>query len=370
MRSFILIAIIFIAGSVYCQDPYLLAGTYTKGDSKGIYVYKFNSKTGDLTEVATQETENPSYLASSKDNRHVYAVNENGDDKGAVSAFDFDDGQLKFINKQSSYGDHPCHVSVDKNNKWVVVGNYSGGTFSVYPVNPDGGLGTAVQTIHHHGSSVNKSRQEKAHVHSVVFSPDQKILAVTDLGTDKIMLYPFDADKAKPVNEKPFEVQAQPGSGPRHILFHPERPFAYVIEELTGKVDVYRYQHGKLYHLQKISSHPADYKGSLGSAAIRLSPDARYLYASNRGESNTIAVFAVEPSVGQLRLRGFQKTGGEGPRDFILDPSGNFLLTTNAQSNNITVFKRNPRTGLLQDTGKKVSIPSPVCLSFIPTGQK
>jgi 6-phosphogluconolactonase len=352
--------------NMIAQEAYLLAGTYTKGGSKGIYVYKFNTKTGDLKAVGTTFTENPSYLAISKDKKHVYAVNENGDNKGAVSAFSFDKatGKLTLINSQSSHGDHPCYISVDKTNKWVVAGNYTGGNFSVYPVKQDGSLGEAVQTIQHTGNSVNKSRQEKPHVHSVVFSPDEKFLAVTDLGTDRIMIYPFNPQKDKPVNEKAIEVKSKPGSGPRHIIFHPGHPFAYVIEELSGEVSAYRVKNGNLQHFQSVSTHPKNYKGDIGSAAIKLSKDSKFLYASNRGESNTIAVFALDPSSGKLTLKEIVNSGGKAPRDFTIDPSDNYLLSANASSDNVTIFKRNRKTGVLQETGKQESIPQPVCLVF------
>lgn len=365
MRLFILIVMLMTVQNLNAQEVYLLAGS-TKGKSEGINVYKFNTATGDLQPVSMIFVENPSYLVVSKDKKHVYSVTENGDKKGAVNSFSFDQatGKLNLINTQLSNGDHPCYISVDNTNKWVAVGNYTGGNFSVYPVKQDGSLGEAVQIIQHTGNSVNKERQEKPHVHAVVFSPDGKFLAVTDLGTDKIMVYPFNPDSEKPVNEKAIEVSSKPGSGPRHIIFHPDRPFAYVIEELSGEVSAYRLKDGNLEHLQSITSHPKDYKGDIGSAAIKLSKDGKCLYASNRGESNTIAVFAIDPSNGKLKSKGIAKSGGKAPRDFTIDPSGGYLLSANGDSDNITIFKINGKNGMPEDAGKQISIPQPMCLVF------
>ncbi|HTE08693.1 MAG TPA: lactonase family protein, partial [Flavitalea sp.] len=217
----------------------------------------------------------------------------------------------------------------------------------------------------HTGSSVNKDRQEKPHVHSVVFSPDKRFLAVTDLGTDKIYLYPFDADSKKPVGETPMEFPSAPGAGPRHIVFHKTMPYAYVIEEISGNVTAYKYFGGKLTRIQTISSHPAGFQGEIGSAAIRISGDGRFLYASNRGSSNTISIFALNKNTGKLSSKGFQDCLGENPRDFNIDPSGRFLVCVNGKSNQLVVFARNKATGLLTPSGTPVEIPTPVSVEFM-----
>jgi 6-phosphogluconolactonase len=200
-------------------------------------------------------------------------------------------------------------------------------------------------------------------VHSVVFTPDGKFLAVTDLGTDKIILYPFDADKKKPVNEKGIEVKSNPGNGPRHVIFHQSLPYAYVIDELSGTVSAFTYNDGKAEALQTISSHPENYSGSIGSAAIRISPDGKFLYASNRGESNTIATYSIGQD-GRLTLKGIVNSGGKAPRDFNIDPTGQFLLSANGGSDNITIFRLDANTGVPQEPGKQVDIPQPVSLVF------
>jgi len=368
MRFIIFTFLIMAAQSLSAQTYYLFTGTYTNGPSKGIYVFRFNSSTGTLSPAGTIATENPSYLALSKDNQTVYAVNENGGDKKpTISAFSFnhETATLKLLNAQPANGDAPCYVSVDALNKWVVAGNYSGGNFSVYPIQSGGNIGEAVQVVAHAGSSVDKDRQEKPHVHSVVFTPDKRFLAVADLGTDKIYLYPFNADSKKPIGETPMEFPTTPGAGPRHIVFHKTMPYAYVIEELSGNVTAYKYFGGKLTRIQSISSHPAGFKGEIGSAAIRISGDGRFLYASNRGSSNTISIFALNKKTGKLSSKGFQDCLGEGPRDFNIDPSGRYLVCVNGKSNQLVVFARNKATGLLTPSGTPVEIPTPVSVEFM-----
>lgn len=349
------------------QEKTLLVGTYTGKNSEGIYVYKFNTSTGELKKVSSTLTENPSYLALSGDKKFLYSVNENGNGKGAVSSFSFDEasGKITPINSQLTHGDHPCYIAVDKSSKWLVAGNYSGGNFSVFPVKADGSVGEAVQTIAHTGGSVDKERQEKSHVHSVVFSNDGKYLAVVDLGTDKLYMYPFDASAAKPVASKAVETSTAPGAGPRHIIFHSTLPYAYTIEEMSGKVSAYSVgADGSFKNIQTITSHPEGFKGEIGSAAIKISADGKSLYASNRGESNTIAAFAIDASTGKLKTTKIVPSGGKAPRDFTVDPTDKFILSANGGSDNITIFKRNPQTGAPEETGKQITISQPVCLLF------
>lgn len=349
------------------QEYYLLIGTYTSGKSEGIYVYKFNSATGDTSFVSMAPVSNPSYLAVAKNKKYVYSVMEDGEDKGSVAAFAFDKktGMLKFLNKQSSGGDHPCYVSINESGKWVTVANYSGGSFSLLGVSPDGYLRSAERTITLSGSGPNKQRQDKPHVHSTVFDLKEKHLLVQDLGTDRINVYAFD-DKTGELKEakKPY-VAANPGGGPRHIDFHPNGDYVYLMEEMSGNVNVYAYNKGNLQFLQTVSAVKADYKGAIGSADIHVSPDGKFLYASNRGDENDIAIFAIDKSSGKLTLKGHQSVLGRTPRNFSIDPTGRYLLSANQNSNDIVIFRRDPETGLLTDTGKKIVIDKPVCLKWI-----
>jgi len=357
-----------LMGFTQNDEHYLLVGTYTSPKSEGIYVYKFNSTTGDVTPVSKVTAGNPSYLAVSPDQSFVFAVNEDGNDKGSVAAYAFnkENGTLTFINKQPSGGDHPCYVAVDKSGRWVAVGNYTGGSLSILPVMVNGSLGTP-QITPHVGSSVVKSRQEKPHVHATVFSPDNKFLFVPDLGIDKVMVYAFNAGSGKLDPQEP--VTTPPGAGPRHFTFHPNGKFAYLAEELTADVSAYTYEDGTLTFIQRISALPEGFSGNKSGADLHVSPDGRFLYASNRGTSNNIAIFSIDKRSGKLTPVGHQSTLGEIPRNFNFDPSGNFLLVANQNSDNIVIFKRNAKTGMLEDTGKRIEVGKPVCIKWI-AGEK
>src|SRR5688572_29544027 len=374
MKKIVLPLLLLLSLSAIAQkEHYLVVGTYTSGDSKGIYVYRFNAETGEATLVSETETSNPSYLAISPDQRFVYAVNENDDSTmyttgGSIAAFSFDrpSGQLTFINKQESGGKHPCYVSVDKTGKWVFTGNYSSGSLAVLPVKPNGGLDSAKQVIHHEGSSVVADRQESPHVHSTFISNNNKMLYVPDLGIDKVMIYKFESKTGTLKESVPPFVITEAGAGPRHIDIHPNGKFAYLMEELTGAVSVYRItKEGYLDLIQNISGLPRDFTGIVGSADIHVSPDGKFLYCSNRGESNTIGIFGLDQKTGQLEWIDHQSTSGKTPRNFNFDPSGNFLLVANQNSDEIVIFKRDKQTGLLNDTGKRIKISKPVCLKWI-----
>ena len=370
MRKYLLLPLMLLPLLSIAQTFHLFIGTYTGKGSKGIYVYKFNAATGKAEWVSnTDSAANPSYLAVSPTGKFVYAVNETGGDKpGAVSAYSFDrnTGKLDFINQELTGGDAPCYVSLSKGNNWLMVANYSGGSLSAFGVNSDGSLNPFSQLIQHTGSSVNKQRQEKPHVHSVVFSPMQDYLFTSDLGLDKVMVYKVNAEDSKPLEPAipPF-VAVRDGNGPRHFTFHPNGKFAYLINEMSGTVGAFKYTDGKLTWLQEIATHPSTFKGKPGSADIHVSPDGKFLYASNRGEENNLAIFAVNQTTGKLALKGFQSTEGKTPRNFIIDPTGNYLLAANQDTDNIVIFKRNKATGLLKETGDQIKVSRPVCLQML-----
>lgn len=371
MRTLFLSIFLFLFLGTMAQQHYLFIGTYTHTGSKGIYVYRFDAATGKAEWVSnTDAVVNPSYLAIAADGKHVYAVNETGgDNPGKVSAFAFDkqNGTLQLLNQQAAGGDAPCYIAVTKNKKWAVVGNYTGGNFSVLPIGADGALQPAVQTVQHSGSGADKSRQEAPHVHATVFAPDEKYLFTPDLGTDKVMVYEFDADDKKPVeaHKTPFTPVAA-GGGPRHFTFHPNGKLAYLVEELSGYVVAFKYKKGKLKQVQRIAAHPQGSALKKGSADIHVSPDGKFLYASNRGEENNIAIFEVDGKTGLLTPKGYQPVMGQAPRNFVIDPGGNFLLVANQNTDNVVIFKRNKETGALQATGQEIKIPKPVCLKLLP----
>ncbi|MBL7737096.1 MAG: lactonase family protein [Chitinophagaceae bacterium] len=346
---------------------YLFAGTYTDNKpDKGIYIYRFNAKTGKLKKTGNASNiTNPSYLDISPNGQFVYSCTDTRmSTKGSVSAFRVDSlrGKLSFINKQSAGAANPVYLSVHNSNKFIVSGSYTEASVTVFTANDDGSLNPYTQLLAFSDSSIIKGRQDEAHVHSAVFSPANDYLFLPDLGADKIRIFQFDASQAEPLIHKEDHKNV-PGSGPRHFAFHPRLPFAYCIEELSGMVSAYAYNNGGLQPIQRIFSHSQTYS-SYSGADIHISPDGLFLYASNRGDENRIAIFSIDQSKGTLSLVGYQSTYGNHPRNFTLDPSGQFLLVANQYSNNIVVFKRDSKTGLLHRVGRDIKIPSPSCLKM------
>ncbi|ARK78451.1 3-carboxymuconate cyclase [Burkholderia pseudomallei] len=365
------------AGGVYN----LLVGTYTGSGSDGIYVYRFDTDSGRVSPVSSAKAENPSYLVASRDGRHVYAVNELPGDagpasvRGGVSAFDFDakTGALKFVNRVSAQGNDPCYLSLSPDGRYLVVANYSvasdpGGSFSVFPVEATGALGAAVLNVHHEGAGPVKGRQDGAHVHSTVFSPDGKYLFVQDLGADKLYSYRYTPDGSRGLigpTESRYTL-AKAGSGPRHLVFGANGRFAYVTNELNASVDVYRYDDGRLAHVETVPMTAPGFAGKVGGGALHLSPDGRFLYATNRGDANDIVIYAVNAADGKLTLVGRQSSLGKTPREFAIDPSGKWLIVGNQDSDSVFVFRRDIASGRLEPNPARIRIDKPVDFKFVP----
>lgn len=355
------------------KEDYLIIGTYTNAGSHGIYVAKFDKRRGGLTLVDSVKASNPSFLTVSPDKNYVYAVNEDAasaSPKGTVSSYHFNRklGKLLFLNQQKTKGNNPCYISVDKTGQWLIVGNYSSGNLSVLPVSANIGIiDTATTTIQHMGSSVNKDRQNEPHVHQTILSQNNKWLLVPDLGTDQLMVYQFNKKNGTlKAAATPF-VKSVAGSGPRHVSFGESDKHVYLLEELTGTIAAYKFStdKGSLKLIQQISTLPEGFKGFAGSADIHVSPDGNFLYASNRGESNTITTFAVNRTTGMLTKLSVDTVLGLTPRNFSIHPSGKYLLVANQNSNEVVVFARNKQTGLLKDTGKRLQLSRPVCLQWV-----
>jgi len=359
----ILLLLVFM--NVNAQDNYnLVIGTYTNTcESKGIYVYDFNVNTLVFKEKnVTDKVVNPSYLSVNAANNVIYSVNEDGD-KSEVSSFKYTpaNGKLSQLNRRDAEGADPCYIINDDKN--VIVANYTGGSIAVFGKKNDGSLTDAKQVIKHTGSSSNKERQESAHVHMVYFSPDKKYVFVNDLGTDKIYIYNYHPEAGdKPLTLKET-VSVKPGSGPRHLVFNPNGIFVYLLNELTGTLHAYSYINEKMELIQEVSLTPKEFVGMNGGAHIQFSNDGKYLYATNRGDANSISVFKVH-SNGKVNQVQQISTQGSGPRNFTIDPTDNYVLVANQNTNNIIIFKRDKTTGMLTDTTKKIELCSPVCLIF------
>jgi len=365
-KYFITVALTFMLASTQAQKTNfnLVVGTYTnKCDSKGIYVYDFDVRTADFRlKNNTDGVVNPSYLGVSPKNDFVYSVNENGKES-TVSAFSYSPstGALGFINKEAAQGADPCYLINDAKN--VIVANYSGGNIAVFGKNKDGSLTKSKQVVNHKGSSINTRRQDKPHAHMVYFSPDKKYVLSNDLGTDKLYIYRYNPDANDKILVASDSIAVKAGSGPRHLTFSKNGKFVYVLQELNGGLTVFAYAKGKLVKIQETTILAKDFSGAIGSADIHISPDGLFLYASNRGEANTITIFKVLKN-GMLETKGITSTLGKGPRNFVIDPSGNYLLVGHHYSNEIVIFKRNKVTGLLTDTAKRIELCAPVCLVF------
>lgn len=357
------------------REMLVYLGTYTKdSQSKGIYQYRLDLTTGALRPVATTEgLANPSFLATDRQRRYLYAVNEmmdfEGKPGGAVSAFAVDaaSGRLSPLNQQPTQGGAPCYVTVSQDGKFVLVANYMGGNVTVFPVEADGSLGAAVEHVQHQGKSVNAKRQEGPHAHNVVLDPANRFAFVSDLGIDKIMIYRFDAATGKLQPHATPAAAMKPGAGPRHLTFHPQGKYAYVISELNSTVTAFAYDPaaGRLRELQTVSTLPAGFAGESFCADIHASPDGKFLYGSNRGH-DSIAAFAINGQTGKLTPAGHTPTGGKWPRNFALDPSGNFLVVANQHTNNVVVYRRDAKTGKLSPAGQPIEVPAPVCVLLAP----
>ncbi len=353
---------------------YLLIGSYTPAQKdQGIAVYDFNMKTGDLQLRSVMgDIENPSYIAISKNGDRVFAVSEKNSGPGMITAYRFDrlTGTLQAINQVSSGGKGPCYISVDDAATHVFVANYGNGSLSATSLNKDGSLDAATtQSIQHTGSSINKESQGGPHVHSALLTPDNRYILSADLGIDRIYIYRFDKSANKPLSEAtPTYATSVPGSGPRHICFHPNGKYVYVVNEISGSVDAFAYHDGTLKYKQSITMLPDGFTGIVEAGDIHISADGKFLYASNREVRNEIVIYSIAKK-GRLSLAGRQPVLGAVPRNFAIDPSGKFLLVGNLNTNEVNVFRRNVKTGLLKFTGKKISISEPACLKFISAGR-
>ena len=348
-------------------------GTYTGGESQGIYVSRFNAGTGEVTPpVLAAEATDPNFLAVHPSRRFLYAVSrtqgQGGQPIGTVISFAIDEvtGKLALLNEVSSGGPDPTHLNVDHTGRAVVVADYVGGCVSALPVDEDGRLGEASAFVQHTGSSVDPERQKSPHAHSVNFSPDNRFVVAADLGLDKLLVYRFDAEAGSLVANDPPFARVAPGAGARHFTFHPGGKFAYVINEQQSTVTVFAYaaERGALDELQTISTLPKDFAGTNSTAEVLAHPSGRFLYGSNRGH-NSIAVFAVDSGNGTLTPVEHVSTQGERPRNFQIDPTGRYLFAANQSTDNVVVFRIAEETGRLSPTGQTLEIDSPVCVRFV-----
>ncbi len=358
-------------------ELFVYIGTYTKGESKGIYVYRFEPKTGKLTKIGlAAETVNPSFVAIHPNHRFLYSVSEiddfQGKKSGAVSAFSIDGktGLLTKLNTVSSKGSGPCYVKVDATGKTLLVANYGSGSIAAMPIKDNGELAEAASAIQHVGSGADKERQEGPHAHSINPSPDNRFAIVADLGLDEVLVYKLDAANAVLTPNTPPFTKVAPASGPRHFAFDPAGKFGYVINEMKSTVTAFSYDKaaGTLKEIQTITTLPAGFTAETSTAEVQVHPSGKFLYGSNRGH-DSIAAFTIDKKTGMLTAAGHTSTQGKTPRNFGIDPTGKFLFAANQDAGGVVVFRIDAKNGKLTPTGDKLDVPFPVCVKFMPAGK-
>ena len=340
-------------------------GTHTAGPGKGFSVSHFDTVTGALSKPEfLLETPAPAYYVIAPGGRRLYSCNSTG----FVSAYSIDPAtaQLKLMNQKPSGGGDPSYISLDQTGHYVFAANYRGGNIAVWALAPDGSLGERTAFVQHTGSSVNPTRQSHAFAHSIRVDPTNRFVLVADLGLDKLFVYKFNVkDGSLTPNDPPFAKSA-PGSGARHVVFHPNGRWVYLITEMGSTIMLFDWdtKRGALSEVQTVSTLPKDFQGTSTCAEIQVHPSGKFVYASNRGR-DSIAVFSVDAKTGRLTLIQDVPSGGKTPRNFDMDPTAHWLLVTNHGSNTAMVFRIDQETGKLTPTGQSVDVPSPYCPRFL-----
>ena len=403
MIALLVMLVLTLHAAAQSDDYFVYFGTYTgfkyvhhsktwgvgESKSKGLYVSRFNASTGQLSEPQlAAEVVNPSFLTISPDHRYLYAISEDPlsvgppvDHSSYVSAYAIDaaSGKLRFLNSVPASGTSTCYISIDKTGRYVMLANFGSGSVSVIHVKDDGSLGELASFIQDTGSSVDRSIQTEPHPHWIGVSPDNRYVVVSDLGLDQVLIFHFDEKTGMLSPPGPPSVTVYPGGGPRHFTFDPSGKFGYQLSEMSGIVDVFSWEgtKGRITTVQRVHTVPHDFFGGNHSAEIEIHPKGKFLYESNRrtqGENmrgpDTIGVFAINQKNGTLTRVEEVLSGGVMPRNFALDPTGNYLLAANQLSNNIVVFKIDSGSGRLTKTGNEIQVDTPVCIKFVPAGKR
>jgi len=359
--------------TAYAAEPLVFVSAFAAGDDGAIHAFQFDSHSGALKPLhRTTDLQNPFFLAVSPDKQFLYAIDAEkfgGKEDEFVAAYAIAGrtGQLRRLNRQSTRGTSSCYLAVDATGQAVVVANYSTGSVAALPVRKDGSLGEAASFVQHSGSSVDPARQQGPHAHCIVTSPDSRFALAADLGLDKVLIYRIDAATAR---LSPNEVQTfatlPPGSGPRHLTFHPNGRRVYVINELKSTVTHFDFEidSATLKERQTISTLPADFDGTSYCADLKITPDGRFLYGTNRGH-DSIAGYRIGED-GRTELVSIEPSLGKGPQNLLITPDGRWLLCANMPGNNVVVFQIDSNTGRLSAVGEPVSMPMPSCIRWLP----
>jgi 6-phosphogluconolactonase len=374
LRLFLSIIAVSAYSLTHARDHVALLGTYTGGESHGIYVVRLNSETGALsTPELAAELSNPEFLALHPNRRVVYALTQvgagDGKTSGAVAAFEVkpESGRLTALNVESTNRGALTHLAVDATGRMVVAASYGGAYVVSFPIEPDGRLGARASLISHEGPlGPNHTRQDAPHPHSVTLSPDNRFAFVADLGLDRVFAYQLTVEQGRIAPNEPAFASIAPGSGPRHTKFSSDGKSFYVLGELDGTITSCRYDaaRGVVEPFQRVSTLPDDFTGKNSASEVRIHPNGRFVYSANRGH-NSLAVFARDPETGALTRVELVPSGGEAPRNFALSPDGAWLLCAHQTTNNLTVFRVNAETGRLTATTHSAHVPKAVCVLFL-----
>ncbi|MGZ9584884.1 lactonase family protein [Paenibacillus marinisediminis] len=350
------------------QRMLVFVGSYADASSDGVYVYEFNEERGELKQLhSVAGLKNPTFLNVDESRRILYAIGETAAEDGsktsdAISyAIQPTDGTLTEMNRAYALNGPACHIQRSSDNRYLTLTSYHKGSVSLVSLTEEGNVGELLDIQQHDGSSVNRAGDIKPHPHSSFYSPDERYLFVCDLGLDLIRAYKVDQAAGKLVHHG--DTVLQPGSGPRHMVFHPNGKFAYVINELDSTFTAFEYDadNGTLNAIETVSTLPEGENVNNSCAEVTISADGNYLYGSNRGH-DSIVVYAVDSNTGKLSLVEHVSTQGEHPRHFSILPGGRYLIAANRDTNNMTVFKVDPASGKLAYTGHSVEVSKPVCV--------
>ncbi|HWR13574.1 MAG TPA: lactonase family protein [Terriglobales bacterium] len=358
-------------GSEKGGDYILYVGTYTVRGSRGIYAFEFDSSSGKLRPMGLMaEGVNPSYLVLDSRTSTLYAVSEvsdyKGQNTGAIQSYKIDSGtgKLQLLNQISSQGSGPCFLSLDES-RYLFVANFGGGNIGVFPLMDGGRIGSATALVQHHGSGANPTRQSKPRPHAIALSPNRKLAVVADLGLDKLLLYRFDPQNGSITPLHPPSVKVHDSAGPRHFVFSNDGRHLYLVNEIDSTVSVFSVNQDDVTFkpVQTISTLPPKFTGQNDAAEIRLMPDGRFLYVSNRG-GDSLTAYAVNAEQGTLKQIGTYSSEGKTPRTFDVAPGGKFLVVANEASDEISILRVDTNTGALADTGIREKVASPTSFVF------
>ncbi len=376
VRFVIFCFVIWLTGSSLqladAADPVVFVSAFAPGDQGAIQAYQLDQQAGTLKPIhKTSGVEHPFFLALSPDRKFLYSIHAKqfgGKENEQIAAYEVvgRSGELKLLNRQSALGTAACYLHVDATGKTVLVANYVTGSVASLPIQADGSLGPSASFVQHTGSSVNPARQKEPHAHSIIASPDNRFVYAADLGIDQVLCYRLDAKTSKLTPNDPPFGKSPAGAGPRHLTFHPNGKLLYAINELTNSVTVFGYNsdNGALAEKQTISTLPEDFKGTSHCADLKITPNGRFLYGTNRGH-DSLAAYRIGDD-GKLTLIEIVPSLGKGPQNLAITPNGELLLCANMPGKNVAVFRIDPQVGSIKSTGEPISIESPSCIMLLP----